>query len=131
MPPLFVPGGAIAGKVENDAATKRLRRVAWAQAWQQPGQMVPWVLALAVLPLPFALQGRIIFGVGALMGLAPLYSLKGGDGGDDKPEAMTLQGLWRSLGESPGRKRRLLACSACWFCSDFYSYGVRVLLLAR
>ena len=147
-----------AASYENDEGAKgqyaqRLRNVAWTQAWQQPGQMVPFVVALMLFGTFYtrylASQYRIVMAVGAALTYIPLKQLlkkepkpgqapkqdtmidllgKGSDDEDDdeaETPAISIFGLFESVNKL-NQGWDLAACCLCWFCSDFYSYGTSI-----
>ena len=122
---------------ENDEGAagsyeQRLRNVAWTQAWQQPGQMLPFLVALVTLGIfhhhhdDWSTQFRIILVVGALLALGPFFQLRGDpDLSNELDSEERFLSIPVLIGKVNAKKEgwRLVGVCACWFCSDFFSYG--------
>jgi len=103
-PPKYLPCQvyplSAAASYENDEGSggdygQRLRNVAWAQAWQQPGQMVPFVVAMCLFGTFYTRylgsQFRLIMFFGGMLTVAPLYSLLN-KGRKPKPKREPVEG---------------------------------------
>ena len=118
----------------SESASEASTRTAWSLFWQQPGQLLTYVIALFILYIfgssSYSAQYRLMLISGALPCVVVLPTLltnsmvatEGGGAGRTRNKNVAAS-LHKVLSNKASRKH-LLGAACCWMLFDFYIYGL-------